>query len=194
MELADDGMREVMARVATRPEAQDSTPPDPVVAWVERARDGDREAFAKLYTRYRSMVHGVVLASVPGYEVRDLVQDAFTRAWAKLGELREASSFGPWLGAIARRGAADFHRRPRAQVLPERVGRSPQLAESLALLEAIRSLSPTYRETLVLRLVEGMTGPEIAALTGMTHRSVRVNLHRGMSKLRERLAGTETEG
>ena len=44
-----------------------------------------------------------------------------------------------------------------------------------------------YRETLVLRLVEGMTGPEIAAAAGMTHESVRVNLHRGMKLLREKL-------
>jgi RNA polymerase sigma-70 factor (ECF subfamily) len=50
------------------------------------------------------------------------------------------------------------------------------------------SLSETYRETLILRLVEGMTGPEIAARTGMTHGSVRVNLHRGMEQLRAKLS------
>ena len=42
-------------------------------------------------------------------------------------------------------------------------------------------------ETLVLRLVEGMTGPEIAERTGLTAASVRVNLHRGMKMLREQL-------
>ena len=41
------------------------------------------------------------------------------------------------------------------------------------------------RDALILRLVEGMTGPEIAARTGLTHGSVRVNLHRGMQQLRE---------
>ena len=39
----------------------------------------------------------------------------------------------------------------------------------------------------MLRLVEGMTGPEIAARTGLTDGSVRVNLHRGMKLLREKL-------
>ncbi len=57
----------------------------------------------------------------------------------------------------------------------------------MAILEAVMSLSETYRETLILRLVEGMTGPEIAARTGMTHGSVRVNLHRGMEQLRAKL-------
>ena len=55
------------------------------------------------------------------------------------------------------------------------------------LLAIVRSLPEAYRETLVLRLVEGMTGPEIAARTGLTAASVRVNLHRGMKMLREKL-------
>jgi hypothetical protein len=49
----------------------------------------------------------------------------------------------------------------------------------------------TYRETLIMRLVEGMTGPEIAERTGLAAGSVRVNLHRGMKLLRERLGVTD---
>ena len=60
-------------------------------------------------------------------------------------------------------------------------------AEAHAVLAVIRSLPEAYRETLVLRLVEGLTGPEIADRTGLTAASVRVNLHRGMKLLRERL-------
>jgi len=59
----------------------------------------------------------------------------------------------------------------------------------MAVLAAIQRLPEAYRETLVLRLVEGMTGPEIAERTGLTPGSVRVNLHRGMQMLREALAG-----
>ena len=54
-------------------------------------------------------------------------------------------------------------------------------------LAAIRSMPDTFRETLVLRLVEGMTGNEIAEQTGLTPDSVRVNLHRGMKLLRGKL-------
>jgi RNA polymerase sigma-70 factor (ECF subfamily) len=54
----------------------------------------------------------------------------------------------------------------------------------------VKSLPAAYKETLILRLVEGMTGPEIAARTGMTHGSVRVNLHRGMQQLRAKLSST----
>lgn len=59
--------------------------------------------------------------------------------------------------------------------------------QALEALAAIRSLPESYRETLLMRLVARMSGPEIAMRTGMTPGSVRVNLHRGMKLLRERL-------
>ena len=66
---------------------------------------------------------------------------------------------------------------------------APQIhvSKQIAVIEVVRSLPDAYRETLVLRLVEGMTGQEIADRTGMTPASVRVNLHRGMRLLRDRL-------
>ncbi len=63
-------------------------------------------------------------------------------------------------------------------------------AEALEALAAIRAMPEAYRETLTMRLVEGLSGPEIAAATGLTHDSVRVNLSRGMRLLRERLGET----
>ena len=59
--------------------------------------------------------------------------------------------------------------------------------EAAEVLRAIRSLSEAYSETLTLRLVEGMSGKEIAERTGLSHDSVRVNLQRGMQLLREQL-------
>jgi len=64
--------------------------------------------------------------------------------------------------------------------------------EAVMILGVVRGLPEAYREPLILRLVEGMTGPEIAARTGLTHGSVRVNLYRGMQLLREKLAETAT--
>ena len=63
--------------------------------------------------------------------------------------------------------------------------RAHEQAEAHAILAVIRALPEAYSETLVLRLVEGMTGEEIAERTGLTPGSVRVNLHRGMSPARE---------
>ena len=81
--------------------------------------------------------------------------------------------------------------------LPENLeGRNPPEDEARSVLAAIHTLPAAYRETLILRLVEGLSGPEIAARTGMTPGSVRVNLHRGMKQLREKLGavGAGKEG
>jgi len=164
---------------------------------VRAARAGDRVAFGHLYDRYARMVHGILLARVPLTDVDDLVQDVFLRALPRLHSLRELNRFGAWLAAIARNCANDYHRRDVAEVefdeeTPEATGPDkpavrPYNVEAESVLVVIRSLPEAYRETLLLRLVEGMTGPEIAARTGLTAGSVRVNLHRGMQRLREKL-------
>lgn len=170
---------------------------------VEAARRGDRAAFGQLYDRYARMVHGILLARVPVSEVDDMVHDAFLVALRQLHTLRDATRFGPWLAAIARNRANDYHRRAVPEIeLPEglseeqatgRTGARDQNEEAAYLLAAIRELPETYREPLLLRLVEGMTGPEIAARTGLTPGSVRVYLHRGMQQLRAKLnSGSRT--
>ncbi len=164
---------------------------------VGAAQRGDRAAFGALYQHYARMVHGVLLARVPIDDVDDLVQDVFLIALKRLTTLREADSFGPWLAAIARNRANDHYRRfvPEDQ-LPEddpaalSARAKPRSAGVTAaeVLETVQSLTEAYREPLILRLVEGMTGPEIAARTGLTPGSVRVNLHRGMQQLRAKLS------
>ena len=158
---------------------------------VKAVRQGEREAFASLYSLYAPMVHGIVLARVPWGEVDDLVQDVFLVALKKLHTLRDDAAFGGWLAMIARNRAMDFHRRKRdTEELTDDLAtqaRSEVDREAANVLEVICGLPEAYRETLVLRLVEGMTGPEIAERTGLTPASVRVNLHRGMKLLREKL-------
>src|SRR5688500_11378382 len=160
---------------------------------VGAALAGDREGFGRLYDRFAPLVHGILLARVPRAEVDDLVQDIFLHAFKKLHTLRDRAAFGPWIAMIARNRAVDFHRRSRETVeITDDVGGS-NTSDSRAneILERLRSLPDAYGETLVLRLVEGMTGPEIATRTGLTPASVRVNLHRGMKLLREKLGFTE---
>lgn len=160
---------------------------------VGAALAGDREGFGRLYDLYAPLVHGILLARVPRAEVDDLVQDIFLHAYKKLSTLRDHAAFGPWIAMIARNRAVDFHRRTRETVEITDDVRSTNTSDSRAaeILELIRSLPEAYRETLVLRLVEGMTGPEIADRTGLTPASVRVNLHRGMKLLRQKLGFTE---
>ena len=163
---------------------------------VRAARGGDRHAFGLLYERYARVVHGVLLTRAPRPQVDDLVQEAFVRALERMHTLRDPRAFAGWLLAIARNCAADHLRsaRPTVEVPEDLAAEGRPDAEAFEVLDALRGLPEAYRETLALRLVEGMTGPEIARRTGLTEGSVRVNLHRGMRMLRERLGVLPREG
>ena len=173
--------------------AEQSQEPVIEVMLVRAVLEGDRDSFARLYDLYAPLVHGILLARVPRAEVADLVQDIFLHAFKKLHTLRDSASFGPWIAMIARNRAVDFHRRSKetVEINDDLRGSDTHDSKAREILELIRGLPEAYRETLVLRLVEGMTGPEIAARTGLTAASVRVNLHRGMKLLREQLGFME---
>ncbi|MBW2523681.1 MAG: sigma-70 family RNA polymerase sigma factor [Deltaproteobacteria bacterium] len=161
------------------------------VALVEAARAGDSQSFARLYQVFGPVVHAVVVARVPVDAAEDIMQDVFETALERIGQLREPAAFVGWLLTIARNRATDWLRRKRPTTeLDEAQVAAPAkpTAEAEQVLEVIRSLPDAYSETLVMRFVEGMTGPEIAARTGLSHGSVRVNLTRGMKLLRAKLA------
>lgn len=164
---------------------------------VRAAQGGDTAAFDEIYRRYRRLVHGLLLARVSAADADDLVQDVFLHAWRRLATLKDPAALGGWLAVLARHRAIDHWRsRPDTEPLADNRG-SHHLAEdrlhATRALEAIRALPEAYREPLLLRLVEGMTGPEIADRTGLTPGSVRVNLCRGMKLLRTRLADGGTD-
>ena len=163
--------------------------PADLAATIRASAAGDQEAFSRLYADYVRMVHAIVLARVPREDVDDLVQDVFVLVYTRIRELRNPAAFGGWLAAIARNRATDHLRHKHEQIeLPRDVaGGDPIEAEAIAVLDVVRKLPDAYRETLLMRLVEGMSGAEIAERTGLTPASVRVNLHRGMKLLRDRL-------
>lgn len=156
---------------------------------VERCLAGDREAFSEIYAAFAPLVHGILLSRLPRDEVSDAVQEVFLAAYKNLGGLREPNALGGWLVRIARNQVVDHYRGSRAsEELPENIesGKDKRL-EAEEAMSAIKSLPKAYRETLILRLVEGMTGKEIADQTGLSPESVRVNLYRGMNLLRTKL-------
>jgi len=150
------------------------------------AREQD---FNKLYKTYGPLVHGVLLARLPRDEVQDVLQDVFLAAFKNFDSLRDRNAAGGWLVKIARNHAANFYRnsRPTEELVDDFQGRNNFHGEAIEVLNAIKALPDAYCETLILRLVEGMTGDEIARQTGRTPDSVRVNLHRGMTMLRQKL-------
>lgn len=174
--------------------------PKPVwLSWVAGARRHEKEAFGRLHQHFAKLVHAVIIAKVPAADAGDLTQDVFVSMLSKLPGLEDDQAFPAWLLEIARTRAARFHRdRPRTAPLedadeaeaPDRSG----WPDAKKVLAALQSLPEAYAETLAMRLIEGLSGPDIAERTGLTQGSVRVNLHRGMAMLREKLGLPTKEG
>jgi len=159
---------------------------------VTAAQHGDRAAFAELYRRYSGMVRTIARRRLRPDEVSDAVQEAFFRAWRRLKTLRNTAAFGRWIATITRNVVCDAEReRSSPAATPEQEPRKPDTQydemQARVVLSALRSLPKAYRTTLTLRLLQGMTAPEIADRTGLSPASVRVNLHRGMKLLRHQL-------
>lgn len=165
----------------------------PEARLVERICAGDREAFGEFYKMFAPLIHGIVLARVPRDEVDDIVQNVFIAAYKNLHTVRDPDAVGAWLAMTARNLSIEYYRRAKpTEELPEEVRqKDDRRTEASEILATIRSLPEAYKETLILRLVEGMTGAEIAERTGLTNESVRVNLHRGMKMLRQKLGIVE---
>lgn len=161
---------------------------------VRSAQSGDVASFEILYGRYAPVVHSILLGRLSPADADDVTQNVFITALTKLESLREPAAFAGWIARTARNAAEDHRRRMVATVEIDAAfatrGTQSEDAEAARALQAIRDLPEAYRETLMLRLVEGMSGPEISARTGLTPGSVRVNLHRGMQMLRGALGGS----
>jgi len=173
------------------PRTVDGPPADEVGRWVAAARRGSQPAYVALYRRFLPLVHGILVSRWLPADADEMSQECFALAFSRLQQLREPMHFGAWIATIARHlpppagrgetGADVLEGLADAASSPER------RSEADAVLRALAGLPEAYRETLALRLVEGLSGPEIAVLTGLTPDSVRVNLHRGMHKLRAAL-------
>jgi RNA polymerase sigma-70 factor (ECF subfamily) len=166
-----------------------------VAASIAAARAGDAAAFAWLYRRFVPIVHGIALARVGPSDADDVVQETFLALHRHVATLRDAAALPGWLCAVAANAAISRRRRrardPAPAVFDDPEARPPAADDAVLrahVLTAIQALPDAYRTALVWRLVEGLPGPEIAARTGLTPGSVRVNLCKGMAMLRERLA------
>lgn len=168
-----------------------------LVRYVAAARAGEQPAFAYLHRRFLPLVHGVMIAHVGPSQADDLCQECFIAAFGALSGLKDAAAFPAWLYRIAQRTATRARAQPWLPLdgtEPADAGQDPQrLTEAERVLAALHRLPEAYRETVALRLVEGLTGPEIAVLCGLTPDSVRVNLHRGVRRLRALLDITPEE-
>ncbi len=175
------------------------------VVLVRRARDGDHEAFGELVRRHQAAalrLAAVVLGS--NEEARDVVQEAFVKAYRALGRFRGDAPVRPWLLRIvaneaknSRRGSSRrSHREVRhgrlAVVPPLEPDESATLAmDARHMLDALATLGHDDREVLVFRYVVGLTETETAAAISAPVGTVKSRSSRALARLREAMGAGE---
>ena len=179
---------------------------------IRKVRAGDADAFGALVERYGARIARLVRGFVRNEEdARDVVQDAFVKAFARLDRFDGRSAFYTWLYRIAANTAMDHNkkvrRRPPALPLeppheederpsaaaPPAPGPSPVHGAMTAELrreidDALDSLPAVYREVVVLRELEGLSYEDISRALGVSRGTVESRLFRARERLRARLA------
>lgn len=170
---------------------------DDSVALVERARRGDREAFARLVERYQGAVVATARALLANHhDAEEVAQETLVQAWRELPRLRDPGRFPRWLHRITQTRCSNFRTRWRQDTLPidgiewsgehtsERAGRS----DASAVQEAIASLSAANRLTTSLFYLGGYSIEEIAAMLEVPAGTVKRRLHDSRNRLKGRMA------
>ncbi len=165
---------------------------------VRRAQAGDLSAFEQLYRENVGRVYAVCLRmACDATLAEELTQDAFVRAWQKLGSFRGDSAFSSWLYTLAvnlalseRRARRRRESRVIATAEPETL-ETPQAAKTpdagVDLERALATLPPGARSVFVLHDVEGHRHDEIARIIGVAVGTSKAQLHRARRLLREAL-------
>jgi RNA polymerase sigma-70 factor (ECF subfamily) len=174
-----------------------------VIALVELARCGDREAFAALYDRYLSLVFRYVYFRVGSRQLaEDLTSETFLRALARIGRFTwQGRDLGAWLVTIARNLITDHYKSAATRLtapedVPDRQDDSagPERAAlthlaSLELQRAVQGLEPGQRECIVLRFFTGLSVTETAQVMGKPVGAVKSLQYRAVRTLARRLPG-----
>jgi RNA polymerase sigma-70 factor, ECF subfamily len=163
---------------------------------VERAKHGDREAFALLAAGEVDRLHAIAMLVLRDHALaEDVVQEALVRCWRQLPKLREIERFDAWLYRILVRAAADeYGRRRRYEAIvrtlpiePVAVDTADDLADRDELEGAFRHLSINHRAVVVLHHYGGLPLPEVAAALGIPPGTAKSRYHYAMSALRSAL-------
>jgi RNA polymerase sigma-70 factor (ECF subfamily) len=177
--------------------------PTEVGELVTAAKAGDRSAFDELVKATYAETYTLALRLTHNEEdARDVVQEAYLRAYKGLKKFREDAQFTTWLYRITANCAAtqlgkgNRHRHEdlddQVAVFDERPESDPEAQADAGILRdrlsvALAHLPPRLRAVVVLRDVYDLPHEEIAEELGITEAAAKVRLHRARKQLRERL-------
>lgn len=180
-------------------------------ALVERAKAGDPSAFEELYRRYRPRIFALALhLTGRRSEAEDITQDAFLKAYSKIGEFEGRSEFFTWLYRIALHRALNVKRNqgrrktvdledPRIElaIKIDAAGdprRSLELHEVYAhLLAAFDRLTPVLRTTVVLTVLQGLSYKEAAVVLESNEGTIAWRVHEARKQMKSTMEKLQRE-
>jgi RNA polymerase sigma factor (sigma-70 family) len=163
---------------------------------VERARRGDREAFAQLATDDVDRLHAVATLVLRDPDLaQDAVQETLIRSWRQLPSLRDVDRYDAWVYRILLRTTADeHHRRSRYEASVRVVNLEPPASHDEAVVEdrdelerGFRRLSIDHRAVIVLHQYVGLPMPEVAQALGIRLGTAKSRYHHAIAALRAAL-------
>jgi RNA polymerase sigma-70 factor (ECF subfamily) len=168
---------------------------------IEKAKDGDVDAFGELYDRYAPSIFRFIYSqTLHRLDAEDLTADVFFRAWRSLPRYRDQGfSFSPYLFRIARNALIDTRRKrsltkdiseDEMMKIPDKMASDPStlLSSKVQHNELVRilgQLREDYRTVLILRFFNDLNPEEISEVMGRSVGAVRVLQHRALSSLRK---------
>jgi RNA polymerase sigma factor (sigma-70 family) len=164
---------------------------------IQRCRQGDRQAYYKVYKLYSRSMYNVGYRIVnDSQEAEDVLQEAFISAFKNLHHYRADSTFGAWLKRIVVNKAINHVKRKRMERFPEDDRWDVKEEEQIDEFEnfpftveqvrsAIENLPDGYRTVLSLYLLEGYDHGEIAEILGITESTSKSQFNRSKKKLKE---------
>jgi RNA polymerase sigma-70 factor (ECF subfamily) len=164
---------------------------DQVPQLVEKAKRGDRDAFAELYRLHYARIFRMARLHLGdlGDGAEDAVAETFLRAWAALPRYRDTGApFVAWLFGIARHVVLDEVARGRRvmprEELPERT-RGWTVDDGLTLAQAMDRLPTAQRQVVELKYLAGMRNEEVASALGKSKGAINAMQWRALGTLRE---------
>jgi RNA polymerase sigma-70 factor, ECF subfamily len=173
---------------------------------IEKAKQGDAEAFQALYDRHKRRVYSLCLRMTANTaEAEDLTQEAFLQLYRKIATFRGESAFSTWLHRLSVNVVLMHLRKKSLPVVsleettqageddtPKKDFGAEDLAlagsiDRLHLQKAVDDLPPGYRTIFVLHDVEGYEHNEIAGIVGCSIGNSKSQLHKARMKLRDLL-------
>ncbi len=179
---------------------------------ITRAQNGDQAAFDELYQQYFAPIYRYIFFRVKSNaDAEDLTQTVFLKAWRGLVKFQERGRpFSAWLYQIARHALIDYYRKHKNTQLTQPLEnyqwladeqtaflpdvRADQVRLSEELRQLIQTLSPSQREVVTLKFVDGFSTQEIASLLNKRPIAVRALQYRALKALRLKLKKLSSMG